>query len=66
MTKTTVYDTKEFGTPRSRDRKWERGRKKERAKRLDRARRGRSTPTCGWTDALTLALLVACAAWCCA
>ena len=54
-----------FKTKRMRDRKWERDRKKERAKRGRGARRGRRTPTCGGTDALTIALLVACAAWVC-
>ena len=56
---------KQYRTKRVHDRKRERDRKKERAKRVDRARRGRRTPTCGWADAFTIALLVACAAWVC-
>ena len=51
---------------RKRERDLERERKRDqRAKRLARARRGRRTPTCGWTEAVTIALLVACAAWVC-
>ena len=59
---------KPWQTQRMRDRKAVRDWKKEcakRAKGVARARRGRRTPTCGWTDAATVALLVACAAWLC-
>jgi len=60
-------DGKPAKNARRAERHMERGRdrKKQRAERVDRARRWRSTPTCGWAEALTIALLVACAAWCC-
>ena len=60
---------KPWHTQRMRDRKavrdWAREHRATRAKGIARARRGRRTPTCGWSDAATIALLVACAAWLC-